>query len=302
MIKSAAPIIESLYERRFVQNNESVVTSSHWKEIGGHEVTRDKNGKLELNGIGFGYFRPISIRNKAYFAAELGLTRWLELKHQADQEIKICALKICKATNRLYDFDCLKQLLSAQRIHAAKSIQEFETVCIIGDGYGFMGSLLKKHWPHLRIVSVNLGRTLLFDVHFTEKAFPHASFKLLQKNDFMLNCDFNFLEAENYELIKELKIDLFINIASMQEMDNYTINNYFQYIKGSKAEKKYFYCCNRIEKSLPDGQITRIDQYPWAGWKMYFNELCSWYQAFPIHKPPFWKKFDGPIKHILAKI
>ena len=99
-----------------------------------------------------------------------------------------------------------------------------------------------------------------------------------------------------------LFINLFINIASMQEMDNKTISKYFEYIrKNSKAE--YFYCCNRIEKNLPHSEKIIFDKYPWlSSDKVLVEETCNWYKKYPISRYPFVKNFDGLIKHKLIKI
>ena len=56
-----------------------------------------------------------------------------------------------------------------------------------------------------------------------------------------------FLEAEHFELMQNLPISLFINIASMQEMDLPVINLYFKYMQTSKVGA-HFYYCNRVKK------------------------------------------------------
>ena len=33
-----------------------------------------------------------------------------------------------------------------------------------------------------------------------------------------------------------------------------------------------------------------------------FDELCAFYQKYPVSVPPFWLPFDGPMKHRLVKM
>ena len=49
------------------------------------------------------------------------------------------------------------------------------------------------------------------------------------------------------------------NIASMQEMNMPQINGYFSCLRMlAKHNDVYFYCCNRDEKTLPDGTLNPI--------------------------------------------
>jgi len=94
---------------------------------------------------------------------------------------------------------------------------------------------------------------------------------------------------------------LFVNIASMQEMDMPVINKYFEIMKTSTVES-YFYCCNREEKVLSDRSIIRFMDYPWGGGQILVDEPCPWYQEYPSNRPPFWKPFDGTNLHRLIKL
>ena len=112
----------------------------------------------------------------------------------------------------------------------------------------------------------------------------------------------NFCEAEQYELLCGLPVDLFINIASMQEMDPVIVHSYFDYMRKSSSKKVYFYCCNREKKVLPDGTVSEFSAYPWGDARILLDELCPWYQRYPTSLPPFWKAFDGPTHHRMAQL
>jgi hypothetical protein len=308
MKNNYSDILDHLYETYLSTNSYSEVTSSHWKEVGAHSVTKE-NGKFNYKGSGFGNFRNRTLKQRARSIIEVYLTNNLINQYSCSNIIADACKDIAESTNRIFEFDCAKQALSLQFIlnnlespDLNLSNNGIKSVCIIGDGYGFMGNLIKKFDPDVKVYFINLGKTLFFDCIYTQMLHPNSKATLYTGEENVQDNDFIFIEAENYEILKSLDIDLFINIASMQEMNNETINNYFRLIESSKASKKYFYCCNRVEKKLPDGEITKIDEYPWSdNWTPLIDELCPWYQKYPYANPPFWKAFDGPIKHRLAR-
>ena len=82
----------------------------------------------------------------------------------------------------------------------------------------------------------------------------------------------------------------------MQEMNIETVNQYFSFIRAQSRRKKYFYCCNRLSKTLPAGNIIKFDDYDWKDSdKILFDELCEWYQIYLKNRPPFRGRFDGRI-------
>jgi len=290
-------IFEDFYQKEF----SSDVTSSHWQEVGGHRAALTSEKKIKLSGWGFGSFRENSLKIKVKYIIESILTDFLINKYRAKQSSLSAAKTVAKRNMRYFDFDCVKQALSLDLIESYISIEAIKTVCIIGDGYGFFGSMLKLKYPHIKILSVNLGRTLLFDSYYTNQVSTRFNTTYVTEES-TGEADFYFLPAENYHLIEKFNIELFVNIASMQEMNNTVINNYFDLIKRNPASDKYFYCCNRVNKTLPDGEVTKIHHYPWSGFKILHKSTCPWYQKFPIGKPPFWRNFDGQIDHVFAKV
>jgi hypothetical protein len=176
-------------------------------------------------------------------------------------------------------------------------------VCVIGDGYGYFTLLLKYLDPDLKIISVNLGKTLFFDVLSAQKGLPDEETMLLDAiNRQKPLVSLNFCEAERYELLCGLPVDMFINIASMQEMDPAIVHSYFDYMHKSSSKEVYFYCCNRERKVLPDGTVSQFSDYPWGDARILLDELCPWYQKFPTSLPPFWKSFDGPTRHRIVRL
>ena len=89
----------------------------------------------------------------------------------------------------------------------------------------------------------------------------------------------------------------------MQEMNLETVRDYFSFMRKQVTVEKYFYCCNRELKILPDGQIVKFVDYGWEeSDDIIFDELCPWYQKYPTNIPPnFLRNFDGVIRHKLIK-
>ena len=158
--------------------------------------------------------------------------------------------------------------------------------------------------PTARILFINLGRNLLIDSICFSKAFPELNPKLLSKSagqDSHPQSEIVFLEAEHCEHMENIPISLFINIASMQEMDLQVVHRYFELMRTSTVDP-YFYCNNREEKTLPDGSVICFNDYPWGDEEIFIDELCPFYQYYPSSRPPFWRPFDGPIRHRLVKL
>lgn len=306
-------ILTTLYEKYFLSfSGHSPVTSSHWQHIGSQQVAYDE-GFWVVKGHGFDTFHEKKVQNKIFYAPEMYLSEGLLKTYNCPHRIQQAGKIVADSQNRISDFDCVKQMLSmytiAQQLKIDISSEHpfidigVRVVCVIGDGYGYFTLLLKALDPDLKVISLNLGRTLLFDVLFAQKMLPQEEASLINS----INCSeplvsMNFCEAEQYGLIRKMPVDMFVNIASMQEMDPFVINTYFEYMRASSSEQVFFYCCNRINKRLPDGTITQFFDYPWGDAIILLDELCPWYQKYPVKYPPFWKKLDGPHQHRFVRL
>ncbi len=292
--------MNELYKRHYKQDSPSLsVTSSHWK-IGGEKNLSLVNGFPNILGMGgFGDVIQASVFQSFKNLPIRTLIKKSEITYVKDKTILRIAKNVCKKSNFIFRNDALKGCLVIQDI--LKQLPELKnakdkTICIIGDGYGLLGNFLKSLNPNLQIIFVNLGKQLIFDLATTIKTSPKAQIKLVSNVDSCKNAkenDFLFLEAENYQLIENLEIDLFINVVSFQEMNLEVIKNYFKHMRNSKASKKYFYCLNRDSKMLPDGQIIRFDEYPWENSVIMKDEIPKWCQNYFINRPPFVIDYDG---------
>jgi hypothetical protein len=121
---------------------------------------------------------------------------------------------------------------------------------------------------------------------------------------------YNFCSVDDLNSLDGIEFDLAINIASMQEMDMKIINGYFDLLR--KAKTNAFYCCNRLEKRMPGGEISRFMEYPWlASDKILVDEPCPWHQwllgsastpnvKFMGVPLPFVHEYDGQHWHRLS--
>ncbi len=297
----ASSILDYLNATYYLDQAEfSNETSSHWRKYGEFQTVKKVNGTYQIEGIGFGDFVTDSglIRKLKNIPTQLFLKNMLR---GCDPNILQHAKRIANHMKRIFSFDVARMALTAQLLNKYIGDLNNKVIVIIGDGYGTLGILLKSLYPQSQIVQINLGRTLMFDVFYSLQCFQGLAHKLLSIADMSLSKDFSYIEAEKVAGIN-VRGDLFINIASMQEMNPDAIVNYFQIIR-SQPTQTFFYCLNRVAKLLPDGTITKFADYDWRNEdKVLLDELCPWHQRAPKNRPPFSYSFDGPIWHRLIQI
>jgi hypothetical protein len=138
------------------------------------------------------------------------------------------------------------------------------------------------------------------------RAFPQLEFALVSDAQSLREASEGgvriiAIAADDYRLIEHLRVGLVLNVASMQEMRHDTIAGYFDALRRSRLVPVTFYCCNREQKSLPGGEIVRFAEYPW--WPsdvILIDELCPWHQDYYMLRPPFYRPYDGPVRHRLV--
>jgi hypothetical protein len=202
----------------------------------------------------------------------------------------------------------------ARHVFTLELLEKFRNLtrkitCVIGDGQSnFVSQALVTNFSE-KLISVNLTEVLLSDLDLIEKIRTISSVEI----DIARNASevFNFLNnpkkklllvsAHHADSLFGVGIDLFINIASFQEMTPDQVNRYFEIIESNKS---YLYCCNRIEKKLYGGEIIRFFDFPWKNSDIILDESCKWHQYFyDFRSITLFKKrkFDGEIWHRLVK-
>lgn len=160
----------------------------------------------------------------------------------------------------------------------------FENTVIIGDGFGFLGALIRRMFPEGILHCIDLPKILLFQAHTHQRAKTQAE----------------FLAPDQIERVPEL-ISIAINVTSMQEMLPSSIAAYFSFLRKRRTDR--FYCVNRQEKILPGGEIIRFADYPWqANDKVLLDGPCPYLTHWLSSRPPFYRRFDGLTLHRLVEL
>ena len=314
MIYSGQAAVEYLAAK---VNQSDVGASSHWRKYhAGFKFTG--NGFQGLRG--FGGCEP-PYRGIRYTLHQLLQRKFRQIGSNFPDFASIDrhATEIARRQERAYDLDLLRQSLTLafvrHRMPVAFGVEL--TGCVIGDGFASMTALLLASRSFGRVVLINLTKTLLVDLWYLKQwmgaAVFDSSVDLVDDAQGLTDALSKVpasgaggrviaIQAEDQALLGGIPVDYVMNIVSMQEMDNSIIAAYFTELRSISTRRSvHFYCCNREEKTLPDGTVTRIAEYPWRPEdQLVVDELCPWHQQYYTLCPPFYHAYDGPIRHRLV--
>jgi hypothetical protein len=188
------------------------------------------------------------------------------------------------------------------------------TVAVIGDGYGFLSALIRQCRQPRRTYCIDLPKTLAFQIRTHEIADPAASMRLVDATAGQVMADVNFVLPQDVERVEET-LDLSINVASMEEMNEFTIAHYFKFLRHRSGRDSRFYCLNRAHKQLPGGEVSRFLDYPWSGRdQIFLDGPCPFYTHFFARctlpngprllgvRIPLINYFDGEHVHRLVRL
>ena len=234
--------------------------------------------------------------------------RFIGARFKNFKKINRKASSIAECQDRAYDGDLMRHTLTMALINDRLDVdQDLNLVAVIGDGFANMSSILLSSNVHSRVILVNLTKTLLLDLAFLRKAFPHENIALAQNADEMEeaiasnNTRVIAVRADDMHILAQAPVTLGINIKSMMEMDPHVTAEYFDVLRKGSAKKTAFYCCNRDKKTWADGTVIRFSEYPWhAEDTILLDEPCAWDQFGYRRKIPFYYKRSGLNRHRLA--
>lgn len=290
-------------------SREDVGESSHWRKF--HSDFRFA-GDGFTGIVGFGAVgRPHGLMRGLAHRALQRRFRAMGAGFEVFPEADAAAQHIIAAQKRAYNLDVLRQALTVGflRHHLGGALSRETTACVIGDGFGLITALLLATNTARRVVLINLTKTLLVDLWYLrlwlgDAAFSNSVALLEDGAQAPSSADWRVLaiQAADHVALQSVPIDLAINIASMQEMNPPVIDQYFNDLRTVARKRRLaFYCCNRLDKALPDGTHTRFFNYSWrADDRIVVDELCPWHQQYYVSTPPFYRRYDGPIHHRLA--
>jgi hypothetical protein len=277
--------------------------SSHWREM--HEEFSFRDGTMSgLRGFGGALRRRGILHEWAH--------RLLQrpLRAHGKQFSRFPALDalqsgIALRQGRIYDLEMLRQSLTLACVLEHGTPRD--PMLVIGDGYANLTSLLLAALPESRVVLVNLAKTLLVDAVYAGAATPGLEIALATDEESYREAIADpsirvvAVCADDAELIAGAPLSWAFNVASMQEMDPPVIARYFALMR--RAGVSLFYCCNREEKRLPDGTLTRFADYPWSpSDATLLDELCPWQEYYYRLRPPFYFPYDGPVRHRVVRL
>lgn len=275
--------------------------SSHWSKYLSQSYVKYSNFDYEIKIEGLASFLTFSQLNRVkYLFLELQLYILGRLNGVRMRDLLIFSRQL-HSVGRLLDFDVVKHFIIEAKL---SHFLEFEKkqICIIGDGWGNFGQILKYLHPSSGITFLNLGKNLFFDSLMTNKLFPHLkhNYQDLHELD-ELSIDFNY--ATNKESFNDSKFDLVLNVASFSEMNLETIQEYFEWVGAHLNSEGAFYHCNRELKILPDGSRISIQEFQseLLNANVIFSEKCKWYARYPTGRIPPYKPFDGIFREFLYK-
>jgi hypothetical protein len=267
--------------------------SSHWRDLGPQsEIRIEDDAIAALHGSGFGdcqNHRILGISRLFHFATILSylsilpkranIVSWMADAHKL--------LKSLHDLDMFFSYDVFRQCCIASLLEPYIANRTNPKILLIGDE-----SLpAARHEP------------------------TYSSGLKKKAVDLDSKSEIIYCHAVDLELLEGITFHFIVNVASMQEMTPDVVASYFSFIRSHIRADGIFYCCNREEKVLPEGEILRFEDYPWDKLDQHFlDEEPSFYRWFFSFRPtdrhlkvanipvPFGRLFDGPMRHRLTRL
>jgi hypothetical protein len=224
--------------------------------------------------------------------------------------------EVCSRMGIAPTFDFFRQVCSLALLEENIPNQICSTplrILMIGDGLGILASMFRSVFAESSIVLVDIGKSLLFQTYYCQKAHPTCSHVAIDATESWVEADFVYCASEQLHMLDTAKFDIAVNIASMQEMNTETIARYFTFLRSHMKSEHLFYCCNREYKEMPGGEVAEFELYPWSPRDRFVvDEQCPWQQYYlSLHQAlrgwrvlglrvPFVNLYDGDTRHRLA--
>lgn len=275
------PVIEALLEVIEKEPYPAGYTSSYWQEYGAKNIVERGRVSPITQGYGLGEVFNPGVRGRTLHVLER-LSYWqltAGLRHYPS--VWQAAKRLARDLSFRLTFAVWKSAVALAVLadHWTEYRLSPRTFALIGDGYGFLGALIRRYQPGSRMYCIDLPKTLVFQAQTHEMADRRVSLSVLS-TDGVAGADVVFVLPQDVERITD-DIDCAINIASMQEMNEFSITSYFSFLRRRSAPHSRFYCVNRLRKELPGGEISAFNDYPWhSDDEIFIDGLCPYYTRF----------------------
>lgn len=288
-------------------------TSSHWRLYGPQSIIEQRGDNSYLRGQGFGgVHAPGRIHHTLNTIERFAYWR-ITRQIKSYRSIFKAATQLARHLSFDMTFDVWKQsvVLAILKDHWIEYNLEPKTFALIGDGYGFLGALIRCLIPDAYIYNIDLPKTLVFQAVTHSSVFPTRAMSVMSTASG--HADTTFVLPKDIELIPN-QIDCGINVASMQEMTESSIELYFRFLRVRSKSSSRFYCVNRKRKELPGGEVLNFTDYPWSlEDDIFLDGVCPYYRFFLGRtqpngpsifgiRVPLINHFDGLIMHRLCHL
>jgi putative sugar O-methyltransferase len=160
--------------------------------------------------------------------------------------------KLVYVEDKIYTNSFLEQLLHIHEIKRNTNFKSINSVLELGAGIGLLASAFLKLKKNLKYLIIDIPPTLFFSEYYLKnigyKVFGYnesAKSKHLDIEEIFQNYEVICLPSWKLEELSQFKFDLFVNIASFQEMEKEQTLNYLSVLK--KNFGKYIYSENLIK-------------------------------------------------------
>jgi len=277
------PVIDQLL--RIVQRDPTPAsfTSSYWREYAAQNTVRMDRDRLVLEGFGIGNVSRPRLRGRLLYQLERLSYSAVTAKLPDYPSTWRTTARLARSLGYGLTFDVWKSAVIVALLtdHWRRARLSPRTFAIIGDGYGFLGALIRRVLPGLRMYCIDLPKTLVFQATTHQRADRKITMSFLGEphgTEGDAPADLTLVLPQAIDRVSDA-IDCAVNVASMQEMNALTIQAYFTFLRWRSHAHSRFYCVNRVEKVLPGGEVSRFAEYPWqAGDEIFLDGPCPYYR------------------------
>jgi hypothetical protein len=238
--------------------------------------------KIKIAEGGLAQLTPLNIITNLLFLLQFSRNIILLIKYKCNPRVLLAVCVISIRTGRLLCFDMVKHAILINKVKSIIDFQKSKKIVIIGDGFGFLGSLLKFLYPEVMITFINLQKNLFLDYCFFVKSFQ------------ALDDSPSLVQAQQFTNFQKDEL-LFFNVASLGEM---TPNQVKMYLRAIKEVSGTLVSLNRNSKKHPDGTVLNLNELlETEQSKLLFDENpCKFYANYPTNRfNPGFLPFDGEI-------
>lgn len=292
--------------------------SSYWRQVGAMNRVQRSNGRVVLEDRGIGDVRPFGPVGSVLHAVERLSYLRLTCSLASYGPVWNAARRLARQLSFGLTFDVWRYAVALAILVEHWKAQDVSprVIAVIGDGQGFFGALIRSWLPDTRLYAIDLPKTLVFQLRTHRRVDPsvHAALLTESWSNAQRQAQLVLTLPAAIESIPE-SLDCAVNMASLQEMTSFSIQSYFRFLRRRSTPVSHFYCVNRLQKELPDGQINNFHGYPWRDDDVIFLDgPCPYYTHFlapgiPPDGPrvlgwrvPFIGWFAGRIMHRLVHL